>query len=294
MSVAFVNGTFVAESEASISIFDHAVLYGDGVYDTALAWNGYIFRLDAHLERLFTSLRAIKLVSPIPREELRDVIIETVRRNELRNSYIKCVVTRGVSPEPLMNPRPCVPGVIVFARPYLSQATPEQRARGLRVKITMLRRISDQALPAQVKSLNYLNLVLAKIEAFESGCDEAVMLDDHGCVCEAPGYNVFAVRSGVVRTPARSILLGITRTAVMDLCAALGLPAETGDLTPFNLYTADEVFLSSTAGGLVPVVDVDGRVIGTGEGGPIWRRLHDEYWERLGRGWSGTAVYSQA
>ena len=288
--VVYVNGSFEPGDRASISVFDHGFLYGDGVFDTSFARHGYIFRLDPHLARLERSLRAVALELPMSIADLRAATIETAARNGHRDAYIKIVVSRGVSAEPLMDPRNCTPTVVIFARPYLSLAGAGVKARGLVTKTTGLRRVSHTAIDPRIKSLNYLNLVSARIEAFAAGCDEALILDEDGDVCEAPGYNVFAVIDGTVVTPDRAILEGITRATVLDLCAELGIPARIGRIAPYDLYTADEAFLTSTAGGLIPVGKVDGRPVGTGAPGPVLARIDAEYERRLAAGWEGTPI----
>ena len=279
------------QSRASISVFDHAVLYGDGVFDTSCAWNGHIFMLDAHLDRLYRSIHAAKLTIGVTKDELRALIVETVRRNGLLNAYIKVVVSRGVSPEPLLDPRNCIPGLIIFARPYLSLVDPQEAARGLATKITSVRRIPPECLDPKIKSLNYLNLIMAKLEAIESGCDDAIMLDTQGYVSEGPGYNIFAVIRGNVVTPSRSILEGITRTAVFLIAERLGLAVTEGFYTSYDLYTAEEVFFCSTAGGIIPITSIDGRTIGSGEAGAITIKIRSAYRELLESGEHGTAVY---
>jgi branched-chain amino acid aminotransferase len=243
--VVYVNGRFEPGDTASISVFDHGFLYGDGVFDTSFARHGWIFRLDEHLERLERSLRAVALELPMTLAELRAATIETAARNGHRDAYIK------------------TPTVVIFARPYLSLAGAGVKARGLVTKLTSLRRVSHTAIDPRIKSLNYLNLVMSRVEAFASGCDEALIVDEEGDVCEAPGYNVFAIVGGTVVTPEKAILEGITRQTVLDLCAELGIPSRIGRIAPYDLFTADEAFLTSTAGGLIPIAKVDGR--------PRWR-----------------------
>ncbi len=288
--VVYVNGRFEPGDTASISVFDHGFLYGDGVFDTSFARHGWIFRLDEHLERLERSLRAVALELPMTLAELRAATIETAARNGHRDAYIKIVVSRGVSAEPLMDPRGCTPTVVIFARPYLSLAGAGVKARGLVTKLTSLRRVSHPAIDPRIKSLNYLNLVMARVEAFASGCDEALIVDEEGDVCEAPGYNVFAIVGGTVVTPEKAILEGITRQTVLDLCAELGIPSRIGRIAPYDLFTADEAFLTSTAGGLIPIAKVDGRPVGTGAPGPVLARIDAAYEERLARGWHGTPI----
>jgi branched-chain amino acid aminotransferase len=287
--IVFVNGEFVPASEARISVFDHVVLYGDGVYDTMCAWNHMVFKLDEHIDRLYESAHAIKLEIPLTKEELKQVVLETVRRNELRNAYVKVLATRGVGPQPLMSPYGCTPGLIVFAVPYMSLVA-EQENTGIRMIVSSMRRVPNECLSSKIKSCNYLNHILMRLEANEAGADDAIELDMEGYVCEAPGYNVFMVKRGILYTPRDNILAGITRQTVMELAEAAGLPVVEGRIQPFDLYNADEVFLSSTAGGIFPVAQLDGRRIADGKPGPVTRKLRDDYLALLERGDSSTPI----
>jgi branched-chain amino acid aminotransferase len=288
--VVFVGGQFVPEGEATISVLDHVVLYGDGVFETVVAWDGRIFKLDRHLDRLFRSLAAIQLEPPHSREELDQIIRETVRRNDLERAYIKLIITRGSNGQPFLDPAGCEPVCIVFARPYLYMAAPERIENGLRVKTVAIRRPPAEVLDPHVKSLNYLNLVLAKLEAQAARSDEALLLDIHGHVCEAPGYNVFSLRDHVLRTPKYDILEGITRETIIELAPDLGFVAEEDTLELYDLYTADEVIFCSTAGGILPVVEIDGRRIGAGRPGRGFEQIRDTYIDMLASGERSTPV----
>lgn len=291
--IVYVNGAFVPQSQASISVLDHAVLYGDGVFDTALAWNGRVFKLDAHIERCFRSMAAVAIAPPVDRAGLRRLVLEAVRRNALREAYIKWIVTRGVNGAPLLDPAGCVPNLIIIARPYIHRASAARIAEGLTLKTVAIRRPSGQVLDPHIKSLNYLNLVMAKLEAKAAGADEALLLDLAGRVCEATGNNVFVVHGRRLRTPRTDILRGITRETAMELAAAQGWPAEEADLELYDAYTADEIFLCGTAGGLLPVTRVDGRAVGAGRPGPVWRTLADAYQARIASGVDGVDAYAE-
>jgi branched-chain amino acid aminotransferase len=285
-NTAYVGGAFVPEAQASISILDHAVLYGDGVFETVVAWEGRIFKLDAHVRRFLRSCAAIALECPVSQERLAELVVETVRRNGLDSAYVKWILTRGSNGTPLMDPTGCVPNLIIMARPYIDRSSPA----GLRVKTVAVRRPPGHVLSAQVKSLNYLNLVMAKVEARAAGADQALILDTHGRVCEAPGFNVFVVTDGVLRTPRHDVLPGITRETTMELAEERGFPVHETDLELYDAYTADEVFLTSTAGGLVPVIEVDGRSIGDGRPGPVLGALRDAYRQSLSSDRWGTPI----
>lgn len=289
--VVFLNDQFVDERNATLSVFDRGILHGDAVFETAFAWNGFIFKLDRHLQRLERSLKVVCITLPITMDELKDRIIETVRRNGLRNAYIKCIITRGVGPSVLLDPTGCVPSIIIFAREYLYLADPAKAANGINLKIAQIRRTPAECLDPRIKNVNYLNLILARIEAVNAGYDDTVMLDTSGHLAEVPGYNFFIVKNGVVRTPADGVLEGITRETVLELCLELSITAEECDLLPYDAYNADECFLTSTAGGLVPVRAIDGRVIGDGRPGPVRKRLSDAYEALVEGGKFRTPVY---
>ena len=290
--VIYVNGEFVQEGQARISVLDHAVLYGDGVFDTVAAWGGRIFKLDEHIDRFFRSMRAIAIPPPVDRDRLRFLVLEAVRLNKLENAYVKWICTRGSNGAPLMDPEGCVPNLIIITRHYIHCAA--GGTTGLRMKTAAIRRPSGQVLDSHVKSLNYLNLVLAKLEAKAAKADHALLLDLSGRICEAPGFNVFLVHGNRLHTPRHDILEGITRATVLDLAREAGLDCREEDLELYHAYTADEMFLTSTAGGLLPVTELDGRTIGEGRPGPVFTRMAEAYRKLLESGRHGTEVYEAA
>ena len=275
--IVYVGGEFVPQSEARLSVLDHGLLYGDGIFETALAWNGRVFKLDEHLDRGFKSMAAIALTPPMDRTAMRFLILEAVRRNGLQDAYVKWIVTRGVNGKPLLDPTGCVPNLIVLVQPYLNRVTEERASKGLTLKTVAVRRPSGQVLDPQIKSLNYLNLVLAKIEAKAAGADEALLLDLNGRICEATGSNVFAIHGRKLVTPCHDILFGITRETVITLAQENGFAVEERDMELYDAYTADELLICSTAVGILPVVDLDGRTIGAGKPGAVFHHLHDAY-----------------
>ncbi|MCY3917989.1 MAG: branched-chain-amino-acid transaminase [Chloroflexi bacterium] len=287
----YIGGAYVPENEARISVFDHVVLYGDAVCDTACAWGGKVFKLDAHVDWLFESAHALKIEVPLDKDGVREVVLEVVRRNKLENAYIKIIVTRGVGRMPLLSPYHCEPNLIAFAIPYISLIDSGVQDEGLRAGISSMRRIPSECLDSKIKCCNYLNHILMRMEANEAGLDEAIELDIDGYVAEAPGYNVFLAKQGVLYTPGENILVGVTRQTVMELAAAEGIETVVGRLTAFDLYNADEVFLTSTAGGIFTVREVDGRTIGRGKPGPITQKLNQKYIELLESGVQSTPVY---
>ena len=289
--VVYVNGAYVPRDQARISIFDVGFLRGDAVFDTTSAWNGRIFKLPAHLERLELSLRAAGIACPLSRKELGDVIVETTRRCGLRNAYIQTIVTRGEPPFGVRDLTQCRPGLIVFAIPYVWILNPEQIKSGGRGSIVSTRALPVQCLDPKIKSLSRQHFDLAVLQGKFAGADVSLMLDLDGRVTEGPGFNLFAVKNGTMYSPPEGILMGITRQTVFELAAEHDLPAREAQLTAYDLYAADEIFLTSTAGGIMPLVELDGRAIGDGRPGPISQRVHDLYWALRESGRGGTPVF---
>ncbi|MCR5857196.1 branched-chain-amino-acid transaminase [Mesorhizobium sp. J428] len=279
--ICYIDGGFVPEAEARVSVFDHGLLYGDGVFDTVVAWKGSLFRLDDHVARLFRSMKAVGLDVEFSGDDLKALTLRAVVLNGLRDAYVKWIVTRGSNDTPLMDPAGCHPNLIIVVRPYIERFT-ANADKGISLKTVAIRRTPAQCLDPGVKNLNYLNLILAKMEAKAAQCDEALMLDLQGNICEAPGYNVFVVEGGRLLTPNRDILEGITRASVLDLARSRGIETSEQDIGLYRAYTAEEVFLTSTAGGLIPITRVDGRTIGAGRPGPVYAALSRAYAEILG------------
>jgi branched-chain amino acid aminotransferase len=277
----YINGKFVPQSEAKISVFDRGYLYGDGVFEGIRGYNGRIFRLDQHLERLYRGAKAIALDIPLTPEELKDVIIETVRRNELRDCYIRVVASRGEGDLGL-NPMDCHAGpTIVVIASSIALYPEEVYEQGLELVTCATRRNLATALNPEIKSLNYLNNILARIEVVRAGAHEGLMLNHLGYVAEATGDNIFIVREGLLKTPPAhaGILEGITRQVVLELAQDMELPAREDQMTVYEVYTSDECFLTGTAAEIVPVARCDGRVIGDGKPGPITKRLMERFKE---------------
>jgi branched-chain amino acid aminotransferase len=289
--VAYVNGAFVPRGEARISIFDMGFLRGDGVFDTTSAWNGRVFKLSQHLERLDLSLRAARIACPLSMEELSGVILETARRCQLDNAYIQTIVTRGEPPLGVRDLTQCRPGLIVFVVPYVWILSPDQIRAGGRAIIASTRALPAQCLDPKIKSLSRQHFDLAVLQGKAAGMDVALILDLDGHVTEGPGFNVFAVRNGTLYSPPEGVLMGITRQTVFELAAEHGMPAREAQLTAYDLYAADEVFATSTAGGIMPLVEIDGRAIGDGKPGPVSERMHGLYWALRDSGRHGTPIF---
>ena len=277
----YINGEFLPLAEAKVSVFDRGFLYGDGVFEGIRAYHGRVFRLDQHLERLYRGAKAILLELPLTPAELREVVLESVRRNGLRDAYIRLVVSRG-SGDLGLDPRNCrTQATIVVIVDKLALYPREAYENGLEVITCVTRRNMPSALNPEVKSLNYLNNILAKIEVAKAGAHEGLMLNHLGYVAEATGDNIFLVRNGQIITPPvhTGILEGITREVVFELAGMMKLPLHTEDITLYQVYTADECFLTGTAAEIVPVARVDGRIIGDGKPGPITQRLMERFKE---------------
>jgi branched-chain amino acid aminotransferase len=274
----FVDGKYCGERDAKISVFDHGLLYGDGIFEGIRIYNGRVFKLKEHIDRLFYSAKSILLAMPLSHAQIMAAVLETCRRNRLREGYIRLLVTRGVGSLGL-NPNRCKnPSVIIIAD-KIQLYPPEYYKRGLKIITVPTVRNLHSALNPAVKSLNYLNNVLAKIEAANSGCEEAIMLNAQGYVSECTGDNLFIVKEGQLMTPPLSAgaLYGITRKVVMEIGAESGLVVSEPNLTRYDLYNADECFLTGTGAEIVPVVQLDGRVIGSGKPGPATLKLVAQY-----------------
>jgi branched-chain amino acid aminotransferase len=270
----YLNGRFVGKRDACVSVFDHGLLYGDGVFEGIRAYHGRVFLLDEHIERLYASAKAIALKIPLTPAGMARAVVATCRANRVRDGYIRLVVTRGVGTLGL-NPFTCGRPQVICIAGAIQLYPKELYEKGLSVVTVGTIRNHPEAVNPRIKSLNYLNNVLAKIEAINSGVLECILLNPQGYVAEASGDNVFVVRGGVLVTPPSwcGALAGITRAAVMRLAREEGLEVREDVLSRYDLYTADEVFLTGTAAELIAVVDVDRRVIGDGRPGPVTRRL---------------------
>lgn len=280
----WIDGEYHDRATAKISVFDHGLLYGDGVFEGIRAYDGTIFRLQQHLERLYDSAKAIALDVPMPLEELRGVTIEALARSGIANAYLRHVITRGVGDLGL-DPRKCPRASMIIIVDVIKMFPAERLAEGLIVVTAGTPIAQRESLSPRVKSLNYLAHVMAKLEGINAGADEVLMLDSGGTVAEASGQNVFVVKHGVLRTPPvfAGILQGVTRDAVLELAVELGIAAKEEQLNRYDVYTADEVFLTGTASEIVSVRSVDGRRIGETLPGPVTARLMEAFRELVRR-----------
>src|SRR4051812_602422 len=274
----YISGKFHPQEDAKISVFDHGLLYGDGIFEGLRAYGGKVFRLREHIERLYESAKAIWLEIPLSQEKMRDAVNESVRINNIQDGYIRLVVTRGAGTLGLDPNRCSNPQVIIIAD-AISLYPRELYDNGLEIVTVSVQRTHPAALNPRIKSLNYLNNILAKIEGLQAGCIEALMLNHKGEVAECTGDNVFLVRNGVLFTPPleAGILEGVTRDAVIEIAQDADIEVRAVPITKHDVYIADECFLTGTAAEIVPVVKVDSRTIGTGKPGPVTRDLEKRF-----------------
>lgn len=287
----YIDGEFYEKSDAKISVFDHGLLYGDGIFEGIRFYGGRVFLFQEHLRRLEASARAIALTLPMSIEEIGEAVLETIRQNQLQDGYVRLVVTRGCGDLGL-SPLLCPKATVFIIAATIKLYPPEKYENGLEIVTCSTRRISHGALSPMVKSLNYLNNVMAKFEALKAGAGEGLMLNEQGYVAECTGDNIFVVKDGLLTTPPISsgALAGTTRQVVMDLAKELGIPLAEPFMTRYDIYTADECFLTGTAAEVIPVVKADYRPIGDGHPGPVTRRLITAF-QQLTRT-TGTPIYT--
>ncbi|MBO8172567.1 MAG: branched-chain-amino-acid transaminase [Bacillaceae bacterium] len=274
----YLNGEYVKKEDAKVSVFDHGLLYGDGIFEGIRVYNGNVFKMKEHIDRLYDSAKSIMLDIPHTREEMTDIVVKTVEKNQMRDAYIRLVVTRGTGDlglDPLKCPKPNVFCIVE----QLALFPKELYEKGIRIVTVPTRRNVPDALNPKIKSLNYLNNVLVKMEANMAGVSEALMLNHEGYVTEGSGDNIFIIKNNVITTPPSYLgaLEGITRGAIIDIARDLGYEVKEQPFTRHDVYIADEVFLTGTAAEVIAVTEVDGRVIGEGKSGPITNRLLEEF-----------------
>jgi branched-chain amino acid aminotransferase len=286
----YIDGKFYSETNAKVSVFDHGLLYGDGIFEGIRFYNGRVFRLEQHLERLWNSARSICLEIPMTRQEMTEALLETIRQNHLRDGYIRLVVTRGVGNLGL-NPEQCKNPSVIIIVATIALYHEDFYQKGLSIVTVATRRSNPAALNPAVKSLNYLNNVMARIEANLASADEALMLNDAGNVAECTADNVFIIKHGQIFTPPTTAgaLQGITRSVVSDIAGEFDIKVIEADFTRHDIFVADECFLTGTAAEIVPVVKADGRIIGNGKPGPITTRIIARFREMTHQ--TGTPIF---
>ncbi len=271
--IIYYDGKYLPDDQAKVSVFDHGFLYGDGVFEGIRAYNGRIFRLKEHIDRLYDSAQTIDLHPPISKEELIEAICETLRRNNLRDAYIRPIITRGVGDLGL-DPRKCPKASVIVIAVTWGAMYGDLYEKGLRAVTVSIRRNPAESMPPNVKSLNYLNNILAKIEANYKGGDEAIFFDTNGYISEGSGDNLYIVKNGeIITPPTLNNLRGVTRMVLLEIAKSLGITVKEQNIGYFDLYTADEMICTGTAAEVAPITWVDGRTIGSGKPGPVTRQL---------------------
>ncbi|MCL5876941.1 MAG: branched-chain-amino-acid transaminase [Candidatus Bathyarchaeota archaeon] len=287
----YIDGKFYPKSEAKISVYDHGFLYGDGVFEGIRAYNGVVFKLKEHVDRLYRSAHAIMLQIPLTKEEMVQAVVETIRKNKMKDSYIRLIVSRGVGDLGL-DPRKCPKATVIVIADTINIKAGNAKEVGITAVFTWVRRNPVDATTHEIKSLNYLNSVLGKIEANACGADEAICLEANGYIAEGVGENVFIVKDGELFTPpsATGALAGITAEVVTQLCKKLKLKLTITNLTPFMIFTADEAFFTGTAMEMVPIREVNKRTIGDGKPGPATKKLMAEFHKVIEDPKNGTKI----
>ena len=287
----YIDGEFYPKSQAKISVYDHGFLYGDGVFEGIREYNYVVFKLNEHIDRLYRSAHAIMLQIPLTKEEMTKAVVETLRKNKMKDSYIRLVVSRGVGDLGL-DPRKCPKPTIIIITDTINIKAGNAKEVGITTMFSWVRRNPVDATTHEIKSLNYLNSVLAKIEANANGVDEAICLEASGCIAEGVGENIFIVKNGEIFTPPTSTgaLAGITAEVVAELCGKLGIDLIITNLTPFMLFTADEAFFTGTAMEMVPIREVNKRTIGDGKPGPFTKKLMIEFQKVIENPKNGTKI----
>ena len=287
----YIDGEFYPKSQAKISVYDHGFLYGDGVFEGIREYNGVVFKLKEHIDRLYRSAHAIMLQIPLTKEEMTEAVVKTLRKNKMKDSYIRLIVSRGLGDLGL-DPRKCPKPTIIIITDSINIKAGDAKEVGITTMFSWVRRNPVDATTHEIKSLNYLNSVLAKIEANANGVDEAICLEASGCIAEGVGENIFIVKDGEIFTPPTSTgaLAGITADVVAELCEKLDLDLIITNLTPFMLFTADEAFFTGTAMEMVPIREVNKRVIGDGKPGPVTKKLMAEFQKVIQNPANGTKI----
>jgi branched-chain amino acid aminotransferase len=274
----YIDGEFYPKSQAKISVYDHGFLYGDGVFEGIRAYNGVVFKLKEHVDRLYRSAHAIMLNIPLTKEEMVAAVVATLRKNNMKDSYIRLVVSRGVGDLGL-DPRKCPKASVIIITDIINIRSGNAKETGVTAMFSWVKRNPVDATTHEIKSLNYLNSIMAKIEANACGVDEAMCLESNGYLAEGVGENVFIAKNGELYTPPSSTgaLSGITAEVIVNIAAKLGIKLTVTNLTPFMLFTADEAFFTGTAMEVIPIREVNKRQIGTGKPGPVTKKLMAEF-----------------
>lgn len=291
--IAYIDDTYLPAEDARLPLFDLGFLRGDAVYDTVSVWRGLFFRLDDHIARFGRSMAGMRLTCPHDAAAIGRILATCVDRAGLDEAFVQMIVTRGRFPDPARRDlRTAIPRFIAYALPYIWIARPEQQESGLDVAIVDNRRTPVEAIDPTVKNFNWMDMQRGMLQGLDRGADNVVLCTPAGHLAEGPGFNLFFVKAGRLHTPAANVLEGITRRTVMELAGELGVAVSAGDYGPDALRQADEAFLSSTAGGIMPVTRIDGRPLGNGAPGVVTSDIRGLYWRKREAGWLGTPVRS--
>ena len=275
---AFVDERIVPVAEAKISIFDWGFLHSDATYDVAHVWRGRFFRIEDHIDRFLSGIKRLHMSLPCERDELRAILTDCIKKSGLREAYVEMICTRGIPAPGSRDPRECTNRFFAFAIPFVWIANPEKQKQGLHLVISRVQRIPPESVDPTVKNYHWLDMVMGLFEAYDRGGETAVVVDAHGNLVEGPGFNVFAVNGSTITTPSRGVLEGITRRTVIELATEYGHDVIQHPLSADKALAADEVFISSTAGGVMPITRIDGCQIGSGTPGPVTQKLQKGYW----------------
>jgi branched-chain amino acid aminotransferase len=278
--IAYIDGAYGPVTEAKIPVLDWGFLRSDATYDVVHVWDGRFFRLDKHVARFMKSAARLRLKVPVEEDALRAILAECVRRSGMREAYVEMVCTRGFSPTFARDPRAAVNRFYAFSLPFSWIADAEQRERGLHLVVSSVRRIPAEAVDPTVKNYHWLDFVSGLFDAYDRGGENTILIDARGDITEGPGFNVFTVVGGAITTPPSGVLEGITRQTALELCAELGVAARLRAISPEALRAADEVFITSTAGGIMAATRIDDATIGDGRPGPLTKRLAALYWDK--------------
>jgi branched-chain amino acid aminotransferase len=275
---AFIDGEYLPVAEAKIPVLDWGFLHSDATYDVAHVWRGKFFRVDEYLDRFQTSMERLRMSIPYDREQIRSIMFELVRKSGLRNAYVEIVCTRGMPAPGSRDPRSCENRFLAFAIPFVWIANDDMRARGLDLMISSRQRIPPEAVDPRVKNYHWLDMVMALFEAYDEGADTVVLVDAHGNLVEGPGFNVFVRQGDTVITPKKGVLEGVTRMTILELLAREDIQVKQQELPAPTAREADEAFITSTAGGVMPVTRISGEQVGDGRPGDLTTKLNDAYW----------------
>jgi len=276
--VAYVDEQFVPIAEAKISILDWGFLHSDATYDVAHVWKGNFFRLDDHIDRFLSGIDKLHMSIRHKRSDLRSILIDCVKTSGLREAYVEMICTRGMPKPGSRDPRECTNQFFAFAVPFVWIASPEKQKQGLHLVVSHVQRIPPESLDPTVKNYHWLDMVMGLFEAYDRGGETAVVVDMDGNVIEGPGFNIFAVKNRTITTPARGVLEGITRRTTIEMATSNGYEVNQHNLVADDVRTADEVFATSTAGGIMPITKIDGKSISSGVPGPVTQELQEQYW----------------